>query len=56
MVLNVKHSFAGDNALGGVRHDVAAVKLWLERLARLVPNIHITVTNIVVKGWPDKQG
>ena len=52
MVLNVKHSFAGDHALGGVRHDVAAVKNWLERLARVVPNIHIKVLKIIVKGWP----
>lgn len=36
MALTVKHSFAGDHALGGVRHDVAAVKNWLERLARVV--------------------
>jgi len=52
MALHVKHSFAGDHALGGVRHDVAAVKAWLERLARVVPNLYITVTNIQVKGLP----
>jgi len=27
MVLNVRHSFAGDHALGGVRHDQAAVRV-----------------------------
>ncbi|RYZ80090.1 MAG: nuclear transport factor 2 family protein [Moraxellaceae bacterium] len=52
MVLNVRHSFAGDHALGGVRHDQAAVRAWLGRLARLTPNLHITVNNIVVKGLP----
>lgn len=52
MVLNVRHSFAGDHALGGVRHDQAAVRTWLGRLARLMPTLHITVTNIVVKGFP----
>lgn len=54
MALNVRHSFAGDHALGGVRHDQAAVRDWLDRLARLTPNLHITVNNIMVKGWPHK--
>lgn len=53
MALNVKHSFAGDHAMGGVRHDVAAVKAWLERLARVTPNLHINVTDIRVKGLPN---
>lgn len=52
MALNVKHSFAGNHALGGTRHDVAAVKSWLERLARLTPNLYITVNSIIVKGLP----
>lgn len=52
MALNVKHSFAGDHALGGVRHDVAAVKSWLERLGRLMPRLYININNIVVKGLP----
>ncbi len=53
MATNVKHSFAGDHAMGGVRHDVAAVKSWLERLARLTPDLDITVTDIKVKGLPN---
>ncbi|NEU70213.1 nuclear transport factor 2 family protein [Spirosoma agri] len=52
MVLNVRHSFAGDHALGGVRHDQAAVRAWLGRLARIMPTLHITVNDIIVKGWP----
>jgi len=52
MALQVKHSFAGDHALGGVRHDVAAVKAWLERLACVVPNLYITVIDVQVKGLP----
>ena len=52
MALNIKHSFAGDHALGGVRHDVAAVKAWLERLARVMPTLYINVTNIRVMGLP----
>ncbi|MCK8495437.1 nuclear transport factor 2 family protein [Spirosoma sp. RP8] len=52
MVLNVRHSFAGDHALGGVRNDQAAVKAWLERLARVTPNLNITIHHINVEGWP----
>jgi len=52
MALNVRHSFAGDHAMGGVRNDQAAVKAWLERLARLTPNLNITVNHINVEGWP----
>ncbi|MVN22205.1 nuclear transport factor 2 family protein [Mucilaginibacter arboris] len=52
MAPNVKHTFAGDHAMGGVRHDRIAVKAWLERLARLTPNLYITVKHINVIGWP----
>ncbi|MGI4728989.1 MAG: nuclear transport factor 2 family protein [Janthinobacterium lividum] len=52
-VLNVKHSFAGDHAMGGVRNDQAAFKAWLERLARVTPNLFITVNKINVEGWPN---
>ena len=52
MALNVRHSFAGDHALGGVRNDQAAVKAWMERLSRVMPNLHITVNRINVTGWP----
>lgn len=52
MVLNVRHSFAGDQALGGVRHDQAAVRVWLGRLARIMPTLHLTVTDIDVTGLP----
>lgn len=50
--VNVKHSFAGDHALGGVRNDQVAFKAWLERLARLMPNLFITIRQINVQGWP----
>lgn len=52
MVLKVRHRFADDHALGGVRHDQAAVKAWLERLARLMPTLQSTVNHINVTGWP----
>ena len=53
MALNVRHSFAGDHAMGGVRNDQAGVRAWLGRLARVTPNLHLTVTNINVEGWPN---
>jgi ketosteroid isomerase-like protein len=53
MALNVRHRFAGDHALGGVRNDQAAVKAWFERLARVLPNLYITVDDIRVEGWPN---
>jgi ketosteroid isomerase-like protein len=52
MALNVRHSFAGDHALGGIRHDQAAVRVWLGRLGRIMQTLHITVNNIDVKGLP----
>jgi ketosteroid isomerase-like protein len=53
MALNVRHSFSGDHALGGIRNDQAAVKEWLERLGRLMPELKLTITKINVKGWPN---
>ena len=50
---NVKHSFAGSHALGGIRNDKAALMAWFERLGRVMPKLHITVNQITVEGWPD---
>lgn len=49
---DVKHSFAGDHALGGIRNDRNAFKLWLQRLGRVMPGLFIQVENILVSGWP----
>ncbi|MDX6272886.1 MAG: hypothetical protein QOJ92_96 [Frankiales bacterium] len=49
---DVHHRFAGDHPLGGERHDVAAVRLWFERLFRLFPAVTFTVTNAAASGWP----
>ncbi len=49
---DVKHSFAGDHALGGVRHDLVAFKAWLERLGRIMPRLQINIVDIIIKGWP----
>lgn len=50
---DVKHSFAGNHALGGIRHDRVILMTWFERLGRIMPKLKITVNNITVKGWPN---
>jgi ketosteroid isomerase-like protein len=49
---NVHHRFAGAHAIGGERNDKETMRRWLERLDRVLPNLHIKVNNIWVKGWP----
>ncbi len=49
----ITHHFSGQHALGGTRHDVTAVKQWFERVGRLLPDLKLTITNVVVKGWPN---
>jgi len=49
----IRHDFSGDHALGGTRNNLAAVKEWFERVGRLLPDLKLTITNIVVKGWPN---
>ena len=49
---NVHHRFGGQHALGGERHDREALRHWLDRLGRLVPNLQLTVHDVWVKGWP----
>jgi ketosteroid isomerase-like protein len=51
--LNIHHHFSGDHALGGTRNDQAAVKEWFDRVGRLLPNLKLTVNNIIVRGWPN---
>jgi len=48
----VRHSFAGNHALGGVRNDSGAFKAWLERLAKVMPTLQIQIRDIKVTGWP----
>lgn len=52
MSSSVQHRFAGNHALGGLRNDQAAVKEWLERLGRIMPNLKLSITNMIVDGWP----
>jgi len=52
LATDVHHRFAGDHALGGERHDAAAVRRWFERLFRLFPELRFQVTDVAVSGWP----
>lgn len=45
---DVHHRVSGTHALGGERHDKAALCRWFERLGRVQPNLHIKVNNIWV--------
>jgi ketosteroid isomerase-like protein len=47
---DVQHRVSGTHALGGERHDKAALHRWFERLGRVQPNLHIKVNNIWVVG------
>lgn len=49
---DIHHRFGGHHALGGERHDRAALGRWFERLGRLCPTLKLTVRDVWVKGWP----
>ena len=51
-VPNVHHRFSGNHALGGERHDREALGRWLDRLARLGPEMKLNVHDVWVKGLP----
>jgi ketosteroid isomerase-like protein len=49
---NVHHRFLGTHAIGGERHDRDTLRRWFERLGRVLPNLHLKINDIWVKGWP----
>jgi ketosteroid isomerase-like protein len=49
---NVDHRFLGAHAVGGQRHDKETLRLWFERLARVLPNLQLEIRDIWVQGWP----
>jgi len=49
---HVHHRFAGAHSIGGERHDKEAMRRWLGRVGRVLPNLHIKVNDIWVKGGP----
>jgi ketosteroid isomerase-like protein len=50
---NIRHHFGGIHALGGVRHDREALRLWFGRLGRVLPTLNLNVQDVWVKGWPN---
>ena len=48
----VNHRFLGDHAVGGERNDRDTLQRWFVRLWRVLPNLHLTVNRVWVKGWP----
>jgi ketosteroid isomerase-like protein len=49
---DVRHSFGGDHALGGVRNSREALGRWFDRLGRVAPTLRLTVTDVWVTGTP----
>ncbi|AGK56991.1 hypothetical protein HYPDE_26553 [Hyphomicrobium denitrificans 1NES1] len=49
---NIHHRVAGAHALAGERRGKEALRLWLERAGRVLPNLRIKVNNIWITGWP----
>jgi len=49
---NVHHRFAGAHSIGGERHDKEAMRRWLGRVGRVLPNLQIKGNDIWVKGGP----
>jgi ketosteroid isomerase-like protein len=47
---DIHHRFSGDHALAGDRHDAVHLRLWFERLHRLMPGLTLTVTDVWVIG------
>lgn len=39
----------GAHAIGGERHDKETLRLWFERVGRVLPNLNLKVKNIGVK-------
>jgi ketosteroid isomerase-like protein len=48
----ITHRFSGDHALGGTRHSREGLRLWLERLGRVVPDLTLAIEDVWVKGGP----
>src|SRR5512135_785939 len=49
---DVVHVFPGEGALGGTRTSRDALRLWFDRLFRLVPELRFEVDEMIVSGWP----
>ncbi|PSQ97127.1 MAG: hypothetical protein BRD55_04280 [Bacteroidetes bacterium SW_9_63_38] len=49
---DLRHTFAGNHALGGTRRSQEAFRAWMERLYRLFPELEFTIHDILVAGPP----
>lgn len=52
LAAKVRHSFAGDHSLGGVRSDRQHLLLWFQRLGIVIPNLRLSINKIYVRGLP----
>ena len=50
----ITHRFGGTHALGGTRHTREGLRLWFERLGRIVPTLELELKDVWVKGGPWK--
>lgn len=49
---DMRHTFAGEHALGGTRHSREAFRRWLDRLYRLFPELQFHIRDILAEGPP----
>ncbi|RMI36875.1 nuclear transport factor 2 family protein [Streptomyces triticirhizae] len=47
-----RYHFHGEHALGGTRTTLPAMRLWWERVFRLIPGGTFDVRDVLVRGWP----
>jgi ketosteroid isomerase-like protein len=49
---DLRHTFAGEHALGGTRHSRDAFRAWMKRLYRLFPKLTFNIRDMVATGPP----
>lgn len=47
-----EHIFSGDHTLGGMRHTRPRIRIWFERLFRVLPGLSFNIKHMAVSGWP----
>ena len=47
-----RYRFLGDNAIGGERHSLDAMRRWWDRIYRVFPNARFDVHRVLVHGAP----
>jgi ketosteroid isomerase-like protein len=46
------YRFYGDHAISGERHTCAALRMWWQRIFRILPDPRFEVQEVIVSGWP----